>query len=300
MSTDQPDQSLGRRHLLRGGAVLAGAAGLTAIASATAPSARAADGDPVRLNEINNATGTTAIKAANPSQPTLSLQNDNGPTLYLQPVTSEWTGQLAVGEIANTQYGPTVGVDYGDGDGPQNTFLTTTLDLNALALPQAIPPARILDTRTAGGREGIVRRSSGALDSSNRLKAGAWIDVVVDAANDEFTLDAAFLNLTVTGGLAGGYLSAYPPGTRPASSTLNFDKGQTIANGTFVQVGVYSTWFVVRIFASATTHVICDLTGATVAMVAGPSAQAAVRSQSKGTRPHMTRKPSPKLGRGRR
>lgn len=299
MTTDQPDQSLGRRHLLRGGAVLAGAAGLTAIASATAPTAHAADGDPVLLNRFNESPGTTVIKGTNPGQPTLTLGNDNGPTLYLQPVTSEWNGDLAVGEIANSQFGPVVGVDYGDGSGPQNTVLVTGLDIESLALPIATPPARVLDTRFANSRSGIVRSSTSALDSSGRLKGGAWIDVAVDASDADYTLEAAFLNLTVTGSLTGGYLTAYPPGAKPTASTLNFSKGQAIANGCFVQVGVADTAFVVRIATSATTHVIVDITGATVAFVPGPAAAVAVRRAS-APRRRVLRKPVAKLGRTRR
>ncbi len=300
MTTDQPDQSLGRRHLLRGGAVLAGAAGLTAIASVTAPTASAADGDPVRLADINSASTRTTIQSNNSGQPTLGLQNDDGPSLYLQVLPSEWNGDLAVGEIANTQYGPMIGVDYGDGDGPQKTFLTTALDIDSLALPIATAPVRVLDTRSAGGRTGIVRRSStGALDSSGRLTSGSWIDVAVDAADATYSLEAAFLNLTVTGSLGSGFLTAYPPGVKPSASTLNYTKGQTIANGCFVQVGVAGGAFVVRLAASATTHVIADLTGATVAFVPGPAAAVAARTAN-APRRRVLRKPLAKLGRSRR
>ena len=48
-----------------------------------------------------------------------------------------------------------------------------------------IPPERLLDTRSADGLEAIVASSSVALDSKNRLKAGAWIDVAIaDVADD--------------------------------------------------------------------------------------------------------------------
>lgn len=294
---DRPDPALQRRRLLRGGAVLAGAAGLTAIGSALAPSAEAADGDPVRAGLTTNATTTTTLELAASATPTLALRNADGPSLALQPLAADWEGPLAVGEIANTEIGPYLGVDQGGTATP--TILATGQDLAQLALPVAITPVRLLDTRNAAGREGIVRRSSGALDSSFRLRAGAWIDIALAPADGDTTVDAAFLNVTVTGSLSGGYITAYPPGTRPLSSTLNYAKAQTIANGAFVQVGVAGTAFVVRLFASATTHVLADLTGATVAEAPGPAAAVAAQ-RAKAVRRRITRRPTSNLGRAGR
>ena len=69
------------------------------------------------------------------------------------------------------------------------------------------------------------------------MHAGQWRDTLatfvspifggVPAADD---VSAVVLTLTTTGATAGGYLTAYPHGTaRPATSNLNFSRGQTIA-----------------------------------------------------------------------
>ena len=111
MSTDAPlDRPLDRRFLIRGGAVLAGAAGVTAIGAAIAPTkADAADGDSVTLGEANDATSTTSIRIDGTdggADAALTLQNANGPSLALQPLDEDWDGPLEVGEIANTDGRP--------------------------------------------------------------------------------------------------------------------------------------------------------------------------------------------------
>ena len=60
---------------------------------------------------------------------------------------------------------------------------------------------------------------------------------------------------------------------------MNFQLGQTIANGAFIMVGVAKEqnpdwpdsgdWFVVRIYTTATTHLVLDLTGVTLRGIAG-------------------------------
>ena len=79
-------------------------------------------------------------------------------------------------------------------------------------------------------------------------------------------VDAAFINLTATQALSGGNMTAYPPGNRPNTSTLNFQKGVSLANGTFVSLSVVNDAFAVRIFTTATVHVILDFTGASISL----------------------------------
>ncbi|HSU34794.1 MAG TPA: hypothetical protein VLJ88_03965 [Propionibacteriaceae bacterium] len=277
MTEMPPTQSVARRNLLRGAAVAAGAAGAVALGTARPQEAAATDGDMVVLGQAQSGLTTTTLRVEEEfrnSEPTLGLLNSNGPSLFLQALAPEWDGELAVGAIANTTVGPLVGVE-GDDSGPMTTYLATGLDLAALPLPVAITPTRLLDTRIAAGRSSILRSSTGALDSSQRLKGGAWIDVVVDAADGAFTLAAAFLNLTATKSTGTGYLTLYPPGPKPLPSSLNFTAGVTIANAAFVGVGIVGTSFAVRIYASTTTHVILDFTGATVSNQPGPASQAA-------------------------
>ena len=70
---------------------------------------------------------------------------------------------------------------------------------------------------------------------------------------------AVNLNLTVTRAQGSGYLTAYAGGSRrPATSNLNFVKGQNVANLATVPVGPGGT---VTIHATAPTDVVADLQG---------------------------------------
>lgn len=290
-SVDSPT-AVNRRHLLRGGAVAAGAA---VIGAAALPSASAADNGPTVLGVANASTLATGITinaaTGNTARSALQLTNANGPSLALNALPDDWDGTLQTGQIANTTLGPLIGVD--GGGSPVTTYLATGIDLDNLPLPVPLnPPQRMLDTRNTAGRTGILRNSGSALDSSGRLKAGSWIDVAIAEADGPTSVDAAFLNATSTGSLTGGYLALYPPGTRPVGSTVSFSKGISTANGAFAGVGYFGGAFVVRVYASATSHVILDLTGATIVGVPGPDATVALRakaSKSRRTRPSMQR-----------
>ena len=95
----------------------------------------------------------------------------------------------------------------------------------------------MIDTRIKAGRANITMASANAFDSKFRLKAGAWLDVGI-IPTDFVGLDAVFVNVTAVKPVKNGVLTAYPPGGRPLTSTVNFPKGQTVANGAFIGVGV--------------------------------------------------------------
>lgn len=281
--TDETEQTarVARRGLLRGGAVLAGAAGLAAAgAVAGSTPAHAADGGQVTIGAENTASTRTTLTigaGAGSAQPALSLQNAAGPALELNQLPTSWTGSLAVGQLAGMATGPIVGID--SGAGPETTFVALGTDLDDLSLPVAVTPERLLDTRTLRGRAGLIGSTAGKLDSAGRLRAGQYVDLGLAPIADA-TIDAIFANLAVTGALAGGYLIVYPPTatTRPGSSAINFSAGQTIANGGFFATGISGPYHAVRIYASATTHVILDVTGFTGP--ASPNAAAAVAGAS--------------------
>ena len=278
-------QVVARRGVLRGGAIAAGVAAGAVIAGASATRASAAVGDPVTVGGTftanNQATSLTVTNST--TNPALRLINTTGPALRLDPITAEEPGVLAVGSIAGGEQGPWVGVNDESGS-PFTTYLATGVDLAMLPVPVALPPTRILDTRTASGLDYVVAASNGAFDSSSRLKDGAWVDIAVDSAAADFTVEAAFLNITVTGPLTGGFVTACPGGKpRPTASTLNFTKGQTIANGAFIGLDVVQDAFAVRLYARATTHLIVDLTGLSVNGLPGPAAAAAVATKANRT-----------------
>lgn len=277
------EPSLERRFLLRGGAVLAGAAGAGVIGAALAPSANAADGDTAKLGQANVSTSATSIAvggaAGSPGVPTLKLTNNDGPALAMTPVIGDvdWPGTLAVGQLAATTLGPLVGVDYGDGN--KTTFLATGADLDALPVPLPIEPVRVLDTRKTSGLNNVVGASSSKpFDSQGRLKTGQWIDIAI--GNTTFPISGAFVNVTAVTPPAGGHLTVYPSGIpTPAVSNLNFTAGVSIANSALVAVGlVDGDTYAVRIQTAKTTHVLLDLSGVVTGTPDASPAKAAGRA----------------------
>ena len=168
-----------------------------------------------------------------------------------------------MGQIANTEEGPQIGVDYGSG--PFTTYLATGTDLDSVPVTFPFGPERVLDTRSVDLRDSIVRTSAGALDDSFRVRGRSWIDVAVLPDDGSFLLYGAFFNLTVARPATSGYLTAYPPEEdRPLASTLNFLANANLSNAAYVAlVPVLDAW-AVRIYASQTTHIVLDVTGLTV------------------------------------
>ena len=111
----------------------------------------------------------------------------------------------------------------------------------------ALTPARIADTRFAGGP--IAAYTSRTLQI---LGAGG-----VPAS----AVSAVVLNLTVTDTTAAGYLTAYPSDTTPPNaSNLNFVPGQTVPNLVVVPVGADGT---IQIYngAAGSVDVVADVAG---------------------------------------
>jgi hypothetical protein len=84
-------------------------------------------------------------------------------------------------------------------------------------------PCRLLDTRT--GVDGRI------VDEDNH----GWR--VQENCGVPLGAAAVIVNVTVTGALGPGFLSLWAAGApRPATSTLNFGAGQTVANGSTVRL----------------------------------------------------------------
>ena len=280
----EPDQGgLDRRRLFRHGALLAAGAAVVGTAGALAApgTANAADGDPVVAGATTTSTAQTTVQIAAGATPTLGLENDNGPSLYLQPLASDFPGELELGQVANTELGPLIGVDTVVGQ--STTYLATGVDLADLPTPYALPaPVRLLDTRSVSGRAKILRASPNAIDSSGRLRPLSWIDISVEVVTGEFQIDAAYTNLLVVSPAAQGWVLIYPPGDRPPTSTMNFLTNQTVANAAFVATGIVLGHYAVRIFTTALTHLVLDLTGVTIrGTAAAPAAEHQARTAGK-------------------
>jgi outer membrane protein assembly factor BamB len=111
----------------------------------------------------------------------------------------------------------------------------------------ALPPARILDTRTGAGA---------------KLGPGATLDVQVTGRAEVPVsgVSAVVLNVTVTEPTAGGFLTAWPAGqARPLASNLNFVAGQTVPNLVVVKVGTAGTISLFNL--QGATHVVADVAG---------------------------------------
>lgn len=283
----------GRRLLLTRGAALAGAAaGAVAIGVAGARPAAAANGDAVTVGGNFTGTTRTGLTSTNDGQAALQLTNSGGAALQItQRARFSETDTLPVGAFSADPTGPVVGV--GDGNGGSYAGGVAVLsDLDTLPLPFAAPPERRVDTRYPSSRTNILDTSG--LDSSGRLRGGQFIDVVVDTASTEYTLQGVFLNITSLGSTAGGFITAYPPfsspgGTRPNSSNLNYAKGATIANFCLAAVDLAEDNFLVRIYSSSTTHVIVDLNGVVATSI--PSASNQRRAAQRAVKRSAARRP---------
>jgi cell wall-associated NlpC family hydrolase len=106
----------------------------------------------------------------------------------------------------------------------------------ALGSFTAIPPVRIMDTRT-----------------TTRLVANTTLEVPVGSQS------AVALNVTIAEPVASGFVTVWPCGlTKPNASSINFAKGQTIANAVNIGVGIAGK---VCVVSTVATQVIVDHNG---------------------------------------
>lgn len=268
VTADPAAVGIPRRGLLRGSAIAAGAAvgGVAVAGLSVAGTAHAADGDPVLAGEANESTATTGIRiggATGTEEPALTLENENGPSLFLQPLPADFAGFMGLGQVANTTLGPVIGVDTVVGE--TTTYLATGVDLLDLPTPVALErPIRVLDTSTAAGRARVFATSPSPYDSAFRLKGGAYLDVEVSPAVGDYQLPSVFLNVVVIAPTAAGYVSVYRPHPSVGPGTQNYQAKQTIGNFTMVAPSIAEGRYVVRVWTSKAARIILDLTGFTV------------------------------------
>lgn len=112
-----------------------------------------------------------------------------------------------------------------------------------------VVPARLLDSRTANG------------GWTGKLFAGTNQDLSVTSRGGVPSgASAVVMNVTVTNGTAGSYLTAFPAGApTPTAANLNFAPGQTTSNQVLVQVGADGKVSVYN--NSGDVHVIVDVLG---------------------------------------
>ena len=141
-----------------------------------------------------------------------------------------------------------------------NVETDVVLDVNgydaANSVARLFEPTRVLETRAGAGLttadhqlEGIGLRPD---DSVLELPIGGRLGVPQ-------AIRAAVLNITVTGSLGTGFVTVYPCATpRPLASTLNYGRGDTVAN---LAIATTSPDGKVCIYTQRAVHLIVDLSG---------------------------------------
>ena len=112
----------------------------------------------------------------------------------------------------------------------------------------AVSSTRLLDTRTTLRPDG----GSGLVPARTELRLPLAGDSVSAAA------DAVAINITTTDGVAPGFVTAYPCGERPATSTLNFSAVDQRANHALIGLdddGELCVW------TNEAVHIVIDLEG---------------------------------------
>jgi hypothetical protein len=240
-----------RRALLRtgGAAVVASVAGLAVVETVTASSAQAAIDGPVLMSHDNDAENTSTTVTSSSLFATFTCSNIGGAAPFnLTTVPTPATGDaFHNGDLANFDGN----LYYTNGDFGVG-FVYTEYTANQVV---PIGPQRVLDTRTVAGRAHILN-PSGNLDAGGRLLANHIIEVTLGTL--EVAATAAFCNLTAVSPAAAGYLTLWPGGALPTTSTVNYAKG-SFATANFAVTGTSAT-DTVFIYSYATTHVLLDIT----------------------------------------
>ncbi len=116
----------------------------------------------------------------------------------------------------------------------------------------ALPPQRILDTRSGLGRPG----------PKGPIGSGSVVDLTVAGAGGvpSTAVGAVVLNVTAVNPTAGGWFTVWPTGeARPPTSSLNFRPGQTVPNLVVAKLGAGGRVSINN--SSGATHAIADVLG---------------------------------------
>jgi hypothetical protein len=165
------------------------------------------------------------------------VKNQIVPNAVISPVDS--TGKVCIASSAGTH----VVVDI-------NGWFGSTSGLNA------VTPLRVFDTRSGTG--GVPVGKVGALDGNGSALEVSVLSAIGQSAG---AVSAVSLNLTATGTNAskyGGYVTAYPCGTRPIASNLNFVSNQSVPNAVIVPVSATGT---VCFYVYGQADLIADVNG---------------------------------------
>jgi hypothetical protein len=150
------------------------------------------------------------------------------------------------------------------------TFTTSAFaavgDFSADLVFTPVTPCRILDTRGAGARTGLMPALSTRLfygvSSTNNFPGQGG-----DSPNCNvlFSTDVAalVLNFTVVTPTTGGYITAYPSdaAVRPLAATVNFAAGAVVGNNATLKIEQTSGNGGFYIYTTSALHVVADVVG---------------------------------------
>ncbi len=190
-------------------------------------------------------SGYLTAYAGGGSPPTASnlnfVRGQTVPNLVIVPVGAGGQVSLYNGSAGSTHVVADVFGYYSNGDDFDSRSGGATL---------ALPPSRILDTRSGVGAPAAA------------VRPGATVVLQVAGVGGVPTtgVGSAILNVTVTGPTGSGYLTVYPGPARPLASNLNFTPGLTVPN--LVVTPVNGAGQVLIYNGSAGyVHVVADVTG---------------------------------------
>ncbi len=123
--------------------------------------------------------------------------------------------------------------------------------LTAGSLHLLSTPERVYDSRP-GEPPQVGMKAPLVANTPRPVDAGANSSGVPGGAN------GVLVTLTVTGAAGAGFLSAWPSGTWPGTSSLNFAAGQTIATTTVVGCASAATF---QVLVNQSAHLIVDVIG---------------------------------------
>jgi len=125
----------------------------------------------------------------------------------------------------------------------------------------AVTPFRIADTRPNSGCTNVTPSGTLGPDATVVLKVVGAVPCEGTSGSVPSNATAIVMNVTVTGGTAGGFLTVFPAETtRTTASNLNWTTGQVVSNLVTVQLGTNGT---VDIYSGSdgSVNVVADLQG---------------------------------------
>jgi 5'-nucleotidase len=119
----------------------------------------------------------------------------------------------------------------------------------------AVGPQRLLDTRRGESPAAVLTVAKAKVGGDYVLEARVTGLAGLTPATG---LTSVVLNVTATNPEAAGYVTVFPCGTRPATSSLNFATGQTVANSVITKVSATGS---VCFASSVDTDLVVDIHG---------------------------------------